>query len=94
MLIGIVYLLIYIAFGALVFKPLAGKTFDEYYANLQLPAWIVPFQILRGVIWGLLAVLVVKITSDWKKARLVGALLFSVLMATPLLVPAHICPLP
>jgi len=65
-----------------------------YACNLQLPAWIVPFQILRGVIWGLLAVLVVKITSDWKKARLVGALLFSVLMATLLLVPSPYMPAP
>ena len=87
LLIGIVYMFIYIAFGALVFKPLAGKAFDEYYANLQLPAWILPFQILRGIVWGLLAIPILKMIDDWKKARLAVALLYSVLMASLLLVP-------
>jgi len=87
LLIGIVYMFIYIVFGALVFKPLAGKAFDEYYANLQLPAWILPFQILRGIVWGLLAIPILKMIDDWKKARLAVALLYSVLMASLLLVP-------
>ncbi|NJE25697.1 hypothetical protein E3E22_03480 [Thermococcus sp. MV5] len=87
LLIGIVYMLIYIAFGALVFKPLAGKAFDEYYANLQLPAWILPFQILRGIVWGILAIPIVKMIDDWKKTRLAVALLYSLLMASLLLVP-------
>lgn len=87
MLIGVVYMFIYVAFGALVFKPLAGEAFDEYYANLQLPAWILPFQILRGIVWGLLAIPIVKMIDDWKKARLAVALLYSVLMASLLLVP-------
>jgi len=87
LLIGIVYMFIYIVFGALVFKPLAGEAFDEYYANLQMPTWVLPFQILRGIVWGLLAIPVVKMIDDWKKARLAVALLYSVLMAGLLLLP-------
>ena len=87
LLIGLVYMFIYIVFGALVFKPLAGEAFDEYYANLQMPTWVLPFQILRGIVWGLLAIPIVKMIDDWKKARLAVALLYSVLMASLLLVP-------
>ncbi|HII68042.1 MAG TPA: hypothetical protein HA302_08610, partial [Thermococcaceae archaeon] len=87
LLIGIAYMVIYTVFGALVFKPLAGKAFDEYYANLQMPAWILPFQILRGIVWGLLAIPIVKMIDEWKKARLTVALLYSVLMAGLLLLP-------
>ncbi|ACS90265.1 hypothetical protein TSIB_1211 [Thermococcus sibiricus MM 739] len=87
LLIGIAYMVIYTVFGALVFKPLAGKAFDEYYANLQMPAWILPFQILRGIVWGLLAIPIVKMIDEWKKARLAVALLYSVLMAGLLLLP-------
>lgn len=36
-LVALIYTIIYILFGALVFKPLAGAAFDEYYAGLQMP---------------------------------------------------------
>lgn len=42
-LIAVIYVVIYMTFGALVAKPLAGERFhQEYYADLQLPVWILP----------------------------------------------------
>ena len=86
-LTGVIYMFIYILFGAFVFKPLAGEAFARFYGNSQLPVWIIPFQIIRGMIWGFLAVLVLLMIVQWKRARLVTALLFSIIMGTLLLVP-------
>lgn len=36
--IAVLYMIIYILFGMLVFQPLAGEAFQEYYAGLELPA--------------------------------------------------------
>ncbi|NOZ26805.1 MAG: hypothetical protein GXP39_01980 [Chloroflexi bacterium] len=93
LLIGVIYLVIYISFGMFVFRPLAGEAFDEYYANLQMPAWILPFQIVRGMVWGLLALLIVRmLRGPWRQAELVVALSFSILMGSLLLIPSGIMP--
>jgi len=87
-LIGVVYVFIYIAFGAFVAIPLASKTFQEYYAGLQLPVWILPFQMVRAMIWTALALPVIRMMKgDWWEAGLAVALLFSVLMGSLLLLP-------
>lgn len=93
LLIGIIYLIIYILFGMFVFKPLAGKVFDEFYINLHLPQWIIPFQIVRGMIWAIIAFPVVKMMkgTTWEKGLSV-ALLFSLLMGALLLIPTDIMP--
>jgi len=49
--IAVVYVIIYISFGMFVFRPLAGEAFQEYYADLQMPGWILPFQMVRAMIW-------------------------------------------
>ena len=49
--VAFLYMVIYTAFGALVFKPLAGDHFQAYYGDLQIPDWLLPFQILRGALW-------------------------------------------
>ena len=85
--VGIVYMLVYLLFGAFVFKPLAGEAFNQYYGAMQMPVWILPFQILRGILWGFMAFLILKMMREWKKARLLTALLFSVIMGTLLLAP-------
>ncbi len=93
LLIGIVYLAIYISFGALVFRPLAGQAFDKYYANLQMPAWIFPFQIVRGMVWGLLALLIARMVGGSRReTELAVALSFSILMGSLLLIPSGIMP--
>jgi len=87
-LIAAVYVVIYVAFGAFIAQPLGGEAFQEYYANLQLPAWILPFQLIRGLIWAALAIPVVKMMKGfWWEAGFAVALLFSVLMGSLLLIP-------
>lgn len=87
LLVGVVYMFVYLIFGALVFKPLAGEAFNQYYGSTEFPSWMLPFQVLRGILWGFLAFLVLKMIGEWRKARWAAALLFSVIMGTLLLVP-------
>jgi hypothetical protein len=86
--IAIIYMIIYILFGMFVAMPLGGEVFQEYYAGLQLPPWILPFQIVRGLIWASLAFIVLTMMdgSWWEKALAV-ALIFSILPASLLLLP-------
>lgn len=91
--IAVLYMIIYILFGMLVFQPLAGEAFQEYYAGLELPAWILPFQVFRGLLWTGLALPVVRMMKgSWREAGLTIALLFSVLMGSLLLVPTEFMP--
>jgi len=85
-LVALIYVIIYIFFGALVFKPLAGAAFDEYYAGLQMPAWIFPFQLIRGILFAFLAFPVIRMIkgSFWETGWTVS-LLYSVLLASLLL---------
>jgi hypothetical protein len=55
-LIGVAYVIIYLAFGALVAKPIAGEVFSQYYAGLKLPVWFIPFQFARGLVWAATAI--------------------------------------
>lgn len=92
-LIAVIYVFIYISFGMFVFMPLAGEAFQEYYADLQLPAWILLFQMVRGIIWAALALPVVRMMKgSWWEAGLAVAMLFSVLMGSLLLVPTEFMP--
>jgi hypothetical protein len=92
-IIGVIYLFVYILFGMFVFRGLAGDAFDAYYTNLQMPAWITPFQIIRGVIWALIALPVIRMMrgSTWQKGLAV-ALLFSIIMGALLLTPSTVMP--
>ncbi len=92
-LIAVIYVVVYISFGMFVFMPLAGQAAQEYYANLQLAAWILPFQMVRGMIWTALALPVIRMMKGrWWEAGLAVALLFSVLMGSLLLVPTEFMP--
>lgn len=91
--IAVVYVVICFAFGALVFIPLAGGAFEEYYAGLQLPAWMLPYQVLRGMMWIAVALPVIRMMKGaWWEAGLAVALLFSVLMSSTLLIPNEYMP--
>lgn len=92
-LIGLLYVVIYISFGMFVFMPLAGEAFQEYYGDLQMPGWILPFQMVRGMIWAALALPVIRMMKGrWWEAGLAVALLFSILMAASLLLPNEFMP--
>ncbi len=91
--IAVIYIVVYLVFGALVAVPLGGEAFQEYYSGLQLQNWIIPFQFVRGMIWAGLAVLVIKMMKGcWWEAALAVALLFSVLMGALLLLPNPFMP--
>lgn len=91
--IGVIYMVIYISFGMFVFMPLAGEAFQEYYGDLQMPGWILPFQMVRGIIWAALAMPVIRMMKGrWWEAGLAVALLFSILMAASLLLPNEFMP--
>ena len=53
--LSFLYMVIYIVFGALVFKPIAGEHYETYYGQLQIPSWLFPFQVVRGGLWTLIA---------------------------------------
>ncbi|HUU29165.1 MAG TPA: hypothetical protein VM123_15265 [archaeon] len=93
LLIVFIYVFIYFAFGGLVFVPLAGPAFKEYYGDLQLPGWIFFFQIGRGLVWAALALPVIRMMKGaWWETGLAVALLFSILMGTLLLAPNEFMP--
>lgn len=93
--LSVTYVFIYILFGALVAKPLAGSAFDEYYANLQLPLWIIPFQIIRGAIWVLLTVPLIRaMRGGWREIGLGVALVLSVPISSLVLPPNDFMPAP
>ena len=90
-LIGFSWVVLFILFGALVFLPLAGRLAPaalEEYTNLEMPAWILPFQALRAVLWAALTLPVIRMMRGrWWETGLAVALLFSVLMGGNLLRP-------
>jgi len=73
-LLAVFYVVIYMGFGALVFRPLAGRAFQEYYAGLTLPFWIFPFQMVRAILWVGMALLVIEVMKGtWWEMRLGGS---------------------
>ena len=90
---AVLYVAIYLSFGWFVCMPLAGEAFQNYYGDLQGPMWVLPLQLLRGLIWTALALPVVRMMKGkpWE-ARLAVGLLFSVLMGFLLLVPTEVMP--
>jgi len=92
---------IYILFGALVFKPLAGAAFEEFYADLQMPPWIIPFQMIRGIVFAFLRGIVFAFLAFPVIRMLKGSfgetgwtvsLLYSVLLASLVLPPNEFMP--
>ena len=66
-LIGFSWVVLFILFGALVFLPLAGRLAPaalEEYTNMEMPAWILPFQALRAVLWAALTLPVIRMMRE------------------------------
>ncbi len=96
LVLGLLYAVLFVAFGALVFMPIAGQLAPEaleVYTTVDLPAWVLPFQVGRGVLWALLVLPMVRALRGprWRVALTMG-LLFAVLMGANLLRPAGIDP--
>ena len=87
-LVGIIYVFIYFLFGVAVFQPLAGPAFQEYYGNIQPGWWIFPLQFGRGLLFGLLGWLVIRMMKGaWWEAALAIGFILSFIMASGLLIP-------
>jgi hypothetical protein len=92
-LIAFGWAVLFIAFGALVYMPLA-RALDP--AGLQasvstdLPPWVLPFQMVRALLWTVLALPVIRMMKgSWWETGLVITLLFSILMGSNLLIPTN-----
>jgi len=103
-LIGFSWVALFIIFGAVIFLPLVNLIAPKaggVYTNMDMPAWILPFQALRAVFWAVLTLPVIRIMnrdipaftkkSKWKTGLTV-ALLYSVLMSGNLLRSVSLSP--
>jgi hypothetical protein len=90
-MIGFSWVVLFILFGALVFMPLAGHLAPaalDAYTSLEMPAWVLPFQALRAVLWAALALPVIRMMKGpWWETGLAVALAFALLMGGNLLRP-------
>ena len=93
LLIAIAYVVIYFSFGSFVFMPLAGEAYQSYYGDLQPVAWLPLLQVVRGIMWAVLVLPVIRtMKGRWWETCLAVALLSSVLMGFLLLLPNPIMP--
>ncbi len=86
--LGVVWTVLFVLFGALVFLPLA-RAIDPVaaaaYGATDVPAWVLPFQVIRGMLWVALALPLVR--SLRRDAVWLTGALFAVLMGANLLLP-------
>jgi hypothetical protein len=91
---GVIYMLIYIFVGLLVFQPLV-KTLEpeigpQYIAAFQPsnPMSILGFQVIRGIVWALLsAPIILAVKAPRLQKGLIIALTFALFMAPQNLIP-------
>jgi hypothetical protein len=82
--LAIVYLLLFMVFGGMVYMPLAMLLDPVALASEQsiaasAAALVFPIELIRGALWALLAVpAIVALSFDWKKTGLVIGLLMAV----------------
>jgi hypothetical protein len=103
-LIVVLYISIYFTFGyfiawqnAAVRAYYGGSDPGSFLAQMiSIPRetpWLLPLQVLRGMLWTVLAVIVVRMSKGgWWEAGLTVALLFGVVMNTQLLIPNPFMP--
>lgn len=97
LLAGILYLILFIGGGLLVFTPLANALDPVeaavYSAGFEAPVWLPLFLVARGMLWALLALPAIRHLGrrSWVNGLLLG-LVFAVLMADSLLFPGEIAP--
>lgn len=103
-LIAIVYVILYFTFGYFVAwqSPAvrayyngsdAGNFFSQMYNTFRDTPWLLPFQLLRGLIWTAIAIPVIRMVKNGKwEPGLAVALLFGVVMNTQLLLPNPLMP--
>lgn len=102
--IAIAYMFLYSTFGYFIaWKNPAVQAYyggiDEgsFFAHMKVvfttAPWLEPFQALRGVLWALLALPVIRMMKgSWQETAIAVGLLFSVLMNSQLLLPTPFMP--
>lgn len=92
--LAVLYLVVYFLFGFIAVI-LGGEAFQEYYGNLQLPEWFFPFQIVRGAIWVLLTIPLIRMMRGSRREIGLGvALMLSVTIASLVIPPNEFMPAP
>jgi hypothetical protein len=92
--LALLYVAVYFLFGFIAVL-LGGAAFQEYYGNLQLPEWFFLFQIVRGAIWVLLTIPLIRMMRGaWREIGLGVALMLSVLIASLVIPPNEFMPAP
>lgn len=90
-LIAFSWAVLFVVFGALVYLPLASALDAaslQASASPDLPPWVLPFQMVRALLWTALTLPVLRmLQGSWWETGLVVALLFSILMGSSLLLP-------
>ncbi len=93
-LIAFSWAVIFAVFGALIYLPLADAldpAASQASASSELPAWVLPFQMIRALLWTALTLPVIRMMkASWWETGLIVALLFSVLMGSNLLMPTDL----
>jgi hypothetical protein len=104
--IAVLYVVLYFTFGYFIAwrDPVVrayyhgtdeGSFFANFRTVLHNTPWLVPFQILRGLLWVGFALPVVRMMKGrWPETALAIALLFSVVMNSQLLLPNPFMPEP
>lgn len=102
--IAIAYMILYSTFGYFIaWKNPAIQAYyggiDEgnFFAHMKVvfttAPWLEPFQALRGVLWALLALPVIRMMKgSWQETAIAVGLLFAVLMNSQLLLPTPLMP--
>jgi hypothetical protein len=89
--IALSWAVLFVFFGALVYLPLAHALDPaalQASASPDLPSWVLPFQMIRALLWTVLTLPVIRMMKGtWWETGFVIALLFSVLMGSNLLMP-------
>jgi hypothetical protein len=92
--LAVLYVVVYFLFGFIAVI-LGGAAFQEYYGQLQLPEWFFPFQIVRGAIWVLLTIPLIRmLRGSWREIGLGVALMLSVPIASLVIPPNEFMPEP
>jgi hypothetical protein len=82
-----VYVLIYFVAGMVLAIPLAGPAFAATYGNLQLPAWLVLFQFVRGLLWAGILWLLIGNHRPERDSRITAAVVLGIISSFQLLQP-------
>jgi hypothetical protein len=95
-LLAIVFLAAMIGGGLAIFTPVAQLVDPQALANYEIfdpPAWILPFQLLRGVLFtALLLPIVYLFRGGYRETQVTVALLFAWLLSWGMLLPAETIP--